>query len=411
MWETAPAFGAALVFAEHRFYGASKPRSPAWSDAHLRFLTAEQAMADYAELVAELRGGGIEGAADSPVIVFGGSYGGMLATWLRLKYPSSFDGAIAGSAPIWTFEGEEPPYDGGSFAATVTRDATPAAGAAPACADNVRAAFAALLASHRTRHGAQDAKTALRLCPSVRLRGAADAAAVADWVSGAFDSMAMGNYPYPSSYLLNGDATLPAWPMRAACGKLATPGLTGVAALTALGDAVSIYFNATGTVDCHGAAGTGSDATDDDGRLWGWQYCTEMFMPMWRDGVRDMFYAQPWDAAAAAAACEAAWGVAPRRGWADVEFGGRRIGAITNVVFSNGLYDPWSGGGVLADVNPTAVAVTIPEGGHHLDLMFAHEADPDSVKRARETQRAHIARWVAEKGERVAAGREGVATV
>eukprot|EP00983_Pelagomonas_calceolata_P104820 1159067-Pelagomonas_calceolata.AAC.14 len=35
---------------------------------------------------------------------------------------------------------------------------------------------------------------------------------------GAFDAYAMGNYPYPSSYI-NGDDThpLPAWPMRAAC--------------------------------------------------------------------------------------------------------------------------------------------------------------------------------------------------
>lgn len=84
MWESAPSFGAALIFAEHRFYGASKPRSPRWAGRHLRFLTVENAMADYAELVAELRRGegGLqgEGLESAPVIAFGGSYGGMLAT-------------------------------------------------------------------------------------------------------------------------------------------------------------------------------------------------------------------------------------------------------------------------------------------------------------------------------------------
>ena len=32
--------------------------------------------------------------------------GGMLATWMRMKFPHIVDGVIAGSAPIWTFYGE-----------------------------------------------------------------------------------------------------------------------------------------------------------------------------------------------------------------------------------------------------------------------------------------------------------------
>lgn len=42
---------------------------------------------------------------NQPVVAFGGSYGGMLAGWFRLKYPHIVVGAIAASAPIMQFYG------------------------------------------------------------------------------------------------------------------------------------------------------------------------------------------------------------------------------------------------------------------------------------------------------------------
>ena len=55
----------------------------------LSHCTVEQALADYAVVIQKLRS--IYGQV--PVVAVGGSYGGMLAAWFRLKYPASVNGA------------------------------------------------------------------------------------------------------------------------------------------------------------------------------------------------------------------------------------------------------------------------------------------------------------------------------
>ena len=81
VFELAQKFGAYVIFIEHRYYGKS-----VWSDTpDLSYLTAEQALADYAEVLAWLR---LQlGVPNAPIIAMGGSYGAMLAAWFRIKYP------------------------------------------------------------------------------------------------------------------------------------------------------------------------------------------------------------------------------------------------------------------------------------------------------------------------------------
>jgi lysosomal Pro-X carboxypeptidase len=63
-------------FVQHRYYGESLPfgnRSVDYTE-RLGYLTSTQALADYAILINSLKQN--LSAVDSPVVVFGGSYGG-----------------------------------------------------------------------------------------------------------------------------------------------------------------------------------------------------------------------------------------------------------------------------------------------------------------------------------------------
>lgn len=91
-------------------------------------------------------------------------------------------------------------------------------------------------------------------------------------------------------------------------------------------------------------------------------------------------------------------------------------GATTRIVFTNGLLDPWHGGGVMEDVTRELPALVIPEGAHHLDLMFAHKDDPRSVVRTRREIKYLVEKWIRYARQEqeflytiVGSGKEGVA--
>lgn len=235
----------------------------------------------------------------------------------------------------------------------------------------------------------------MRLCRGSGPWDEDEVEALALWAQGAWDYLAMGNYPYPSPYILNGAGLLPAFPVRVACSHLADPGLQGAELLGAMASAVGVFYNFSGGLDCFDFNQGSDPDTQEDGEFWSYQFCTEQYMPMTRDGVNDMFWDQPWDEDEAIRQCEEQWGVAPRPLHATIEWGGKRIDTLSNIVFSNGMLDPWSGGGVLSSLSDSLVAVVISEGAHHLDLMFSHPLDPPSVKEARKLEDQLIAKWAA----------------
>lgn len=79
----------------------------------------------------------------------------------RIPYVCTQSPALRGAAPIWTYRGERPAYDDGSFAKIVTRDASAEGGSAPACAANVREAWKALM--HLGKTGGEGRSTGWRV--------------------------------------------------------------------------------------------------------------------------------------------------------------------------------------------------------------------------------------------------------
>lgn len=389
MWESAERHSASLVFLEHRYYGLSKPFATL-DKSSMAYLSTNQAMADYAAVLTHLT----EGQDDLPVIGFGGSYGGMIGTYFRLKYPYIVDGIIAASAPIWTYFGEG--YDRNSFAKIVTENARMAS---QDCVNNARKSWDVMFAMGKSFQGRRQLSDVIRLCSSSPLKTFQDVTKLVDWMSEAWDYMAMGNFPYESSYLVDGIGRLPAYPVEKACAFL-KGSKDGIELVAAMAKAVGVYYNATESVLCYQYDDKSPSETEN---FWNYQYCTEHFMPMERDGIHDMFYPQPCNVTREIKDCKETWGVEPdlRRGI--TEFGGRKIlHYISNVVFSNGALDPWSAGGVLhipewLQKKNTLRTIMIPEGAHHLDLMFSNKDDPASVVDARHIENEYIAYWIQQK--------------
>lgn len=119
-----------------------------------------------------------------------------------------------------------------------------------------------------------------------------------------------------------------------------------------------------------------------------------MIMPMCSDGENDMFDPEPWSLEKYSQTCQKKWKVNPRPLMAPLIYGGKNITTSSNIIFSNGLLDPWSTGGVTKTLSDSIVAIIIPEGAHHIDLRASNPNDPASVVKAREIERQFIQKWI-----------------
>jgi len=292
--------------------------------------------------------------------------------------------------PILAFDLITPPFNSETYWAVVTRDASAGAGSAPACVANVQAAWQFLFHAAQTPAGLANLTTTFKLCSSLI---PSEVEALAMLQMNAWDTMAMGNYPYPSNYLTGGGPLLAAWPVRTACSNLADATLVDDPwrLLRAFRQATDVFNNATQDVLCYTLP---TDIWEDG--IWDYQWCTEMLPEetyFSSDGVHDMFYPRSYNFTFIQDHCFSKFGITPRSDWIRIAYGGLHPGS-SNIVFSNGGFDPWSSGGVLQNLSSSMPAIWIDEGAHHLDLFFSNAKDPASVTLARKTEMNFVDGWI-----------------
>eukprot|EP01025_Chloroclados_australasicus_P052034 TRINITY_DN6058_c0_g2_i3.p2 TRINITY_DN6058_c0_g2~~TRINITY_DN6058_c0_g2_i3.p2 ORF type:complete len:518 (-),score=39.61 TRINITY_DN6058_c0_g2_i3:911-2464(-) len=385
LWDYAPQFGAVLLFVEHRYYGASQPFG---NDSVLKdptYLSTEQALADYATVIqaVKLRYGGY----NQPVVAFGASYGGQLATYIRLKYPHIVSAAVSSSGPVGVFPNLHPPYNTETYWEVVTKGATQQGGSPQFCAQNVRKAFSTLFQTSALEGGLRNISSAFNLCSP--LRNEEDLLLLAYVIQGAFDALAMYNYPFPLQ-------KLPARAYQHACEYLREEFMDGTYLLEGLANASWVYYRTHSDKDCLQLQVAGPAAGDKN---WEYLVCTEMLaqeQPYWpTNGVTDMFWDQGnYTFERLTQHCLNEFGVVPKRDWGALQYGGKNLYAASNIVFFNSLFDPWSTGGVLSNLSDRLVAVTVAMGGHHGDIYGKQPVDTPELDAVRDVEMTLIWDWV-----------------
>jgi len=392
-------FNATVVFTEHRYFGESMPfGKDSYETENLKFLNVEQTMMDYVEFIRWFRTENHD--EKTPVIVFGGSYGGMLASWLRMKFPETFQGAIAASAPIIYFK-DAVPEDG--FFRVI--DEVFAKGH-PECQSRIKNVHELINNMKNSPEEIRNLQNVFKTCQKTETAGDVDK--IIAFLDNAWIYMAMTNYPYPTEFL----APMPGWPVDESCKPFSYEESSGVEhllksgevadsdakLLQATAESIGTYYNYTGTTECYDLNGEGTPNLDAAG--WDILACNEMCMPMGTDGKNSMFLAQPFEEEQFIERCQSTYGITPQFDFALTYFGGRDLKHdfmyASNIVFTNGDIDPWSAGSVTVDVGKNTVTVNIENSAHHLDLRDPNEADPESVVKARDIERQEIRKWIDE---------------
>ncbi|CAA0813522.1 Serine carboxypeptidase S28 family protein, partial [Striga hermonthica] len=257
-----------------------------------------------------------------------------LASWFRLKYPHIALGALASSAPILYFDNITP-QDG--FYSIVTKDFKEVS---ENCYRTIKKSWAEIDRVASQHNGLAILSRRFNTCTPL-----SHSYELKDFLSDTYTSAAQYDAPpdYPVSMICEGID-------KASSKKTDTLG--------------RIFAGIVSYLRNHTCVGTNNYNIPLETQLgWAWQSRNEMVMPIGIGANATMFQAAPFDIHDYNEYCKSKYGVSPRPHWITTYYGGHDIKLVlkrfgSNIIFSNGLRDPFSAGGVLEDLSESLVAIT-----------------------------------------------------
>ncbi|CAG9860283.1 unnamed protein product [Phyllotreta striolata] len=388
LFDIAPYFNALLIFIEHRYYGKSLPfgGNVSTSPEYFRYLSVVQALQDYAYFIEELKKTLTRGAnhpEEPNVVLFGSYYGGMLSTWMRMKYPFSVVGSVASSAPLFHFEGL---IDCGRYLHEITTIFE--AFGQKKCVKYIKLGWKVILHSSTSKQERNYLSEKFKLCRNIET--AADVYKLLDWLKNMYVHMALFNYPYNTYYY----KPLPANIIRLFCDKVVSGSSDhSTDLIQIISEAAGIYANYTGKTPCTNYDFNYNEAEET---AWNYQTCTELVMPMCSTS-KDMFMSKRWTHESYQEDCLEKFGVRPKPHWARVTFGGKNLMYQSNLLFSMGSLDPTSVGGVYFNKSRPSyplLSYVIPETPHLMDFRSTRKSDVEYVSKARKFYVQVLKKWL-----------------
>ncbi|VDK17423.1 unnamed protein product [Anisakis simplex] len=395
--------GAALFSLEHRFYGESRP-FPTLATENLKYLSSKQGVEDAAYFIRYINKR--FNFVNTKWVVFGGSYSGALAAWLREKHPELVVGAVASSAPV------EAKLDFHEYLEVVQKDIR---SCNVTCASAIGETFKEMSEFMWTEEGRTNlTETFLYALHIQQITYAYVGRKQGEFIYGVRPGLNDISLGYKETELYfrlmftpfqfiaqNGGERF----ITAACQIMTYNGMT--------------YFNRLKLILVILSSGGRDYQTDIDydalitelknteynrasasTRSWIWQTCTEFGYFQTTDLGRNIFGSgSPMNLEVDM--CNDIFGPEHRIETIDRKihetleyFGGSHHFNGTNVVFPNGNIDPWHALGLYSSKHPSVVPILINGTVHCQDMQPERPSDPPSLVKARKIIASNIDVWL-----------------